>query len=121
MGGAITQRCPGETGCARWRNAYGTTFEEKARACKGCTTCYDNPPLQEPEEAEDDYDDLVEETEMLIRINRAGEKINWNNRPYEYFHLFSVWTEAERRILTIQNARLQTVLKSFFQQEEAGF
>lgn len=70
------RRCPGEHDCERYASAAGATTEEKARACIGCGDCRGLAPLSDGENAEDEFDGILDEMEQIVWQQRAGRRFS---------------------------------------------
>ncbi len=105
-------RCPGENGCLRWRDAYGKTFEEKARVCRGCEKCDGNPPFQSQDVSETDTEQIVGQVETLRMRQKSGRRFEANELTYLEWELLRVWTAAEEMYEIAHKAKISAIFEA---------
>ncbi len=106
--------------CARWRNAFGTTYEEKARACRGCDDCNDNPPLRDDENGfrltPDIENRIVANIENIRLEQQTFPNFNFTDLDYVECELLKIWIQQEKLYENRHQSNLAILIKSLLQQ-----
>ncbi len=112
-------RCPGMS-CARWRNAYGETYEEKARACRGCDKCRDSPPLRDDESGFRLTPELENRVVANIEQIRLEQKtfpdFDYSDLDFVEIELLKIWVQQEELFENRHKSNLASVIKALIQQ-----
>lgn len=101
--------------CARWRNAFGTTYEEKARVCRGCDDCNDNPPLRDDENGfrltKEIEDRVVSQIESIRLEMKTFPDFNYSDLDEVETALLKVWIQQEELYENRHKANLSVLIK----------
>lgn len=106
--------------CARWRNAAGATYEEKARVCRGCDDCNDNPPLRDDESGfrltPDIENRIVAQIEKIRLEQKTFPNFDYSDLDEVECELLKVWIQQEELYKHRHESNLALLIKSLLQQ-----